>query len=96
MTRILTALTLASALALPIASTPVAAQSQRGLVNVQVYDITLEEVVSDITVNVGTGLNIAANICGVNVGVLATQLGQEGVAFCSNGAQDVTLTRLGL
>jgi hypothetical protein len=61
---------------------------------VNVSDIELNEVISDINVGVGVGLNIAANICGVAVGVLASQLGQTGAAQCETAEQVVTITRL--
>ena len=54
-----------------------------GLVNVVIEDslnnlITLEDV------NVGVALNLAANVCDVNVNVLATQLRAGDDATCEN------------
>jgi molybdopterin-binding protein len=96
MTRMITTIVTAAALALPLAAAPATAQqSQKGLVNVQIGDIETGDILSDITVNVGVGLNIAANVCGVSVGVLATQLGQQGVAHCQTDDQSVDLTSLG-
>jgi len=77
-----------------VAGSAAAQQSQSGLVNVQIGDIETGDILSDITVNVGAGLNLAANVCGVNVGVLARQLGQQGVAHCSTEDQTVTVRRL--
>jgi molybdopterin-binding protein len=95
MTRIY-AILAAAALTVTVATAPaLAQQSQRGLVNVQIGDITTGDVLSDLTVNVGAGLNLAANVCGVSVGVLATQLGQQGVARCETATQFVRITRLG-
>ena len=83
------------ALATVLVTAPASAQSQKGLVNVNVSDIVLNEVISDINVGIGVGLNVAAEICGVAVGVLASQLGQTGVAQCDGpGDQVVTITRL--
>lgn len=92
----LTTILAAALLALPLTAAPgLAAQQQSGLVNVQIGDIETGDILSDITVNVGVGLNLAANVCGVNVGVLARQLGQQGVATCSTDDQEVTVTSLG-
>jgi hypothetical protein len=78
------------------ATTPaIAQQDQAGLVNVAIGDISTGDILSDITVNVGVGLNVAANVCGVNVGVLARQLGQSGVAHCETDDQFVDITGLG-
>jgi hypothetical protein len=95
MKRVISMLAVTAALTTSLVTAPVAAQQrQSGLVNVQVGDITTGDILSDIDVNVGVGLNLAANVCGVAVGVLASQLGQTGVAQCDNGAQEVTITRL--
>lgn len=51
--------------------TPALAQQQRGLVNVNVEDVTIQ-------VPVG----IAANVCDVNANVLAQQIAQTGSAEC--------------
>ena len=73
---------------------PASAQAQRGLVNVNIEDVINGDVLSNIDVGVGVALNVAANVCGVAVGVLASQLGQTGVAQCETAEQIVTLTRL--
>jgi hypothetical protein len=72
---------------------PVAAQvEQDGLVNVNIGDITIEDV------NVGVAAAIAANVCGVRVGpvaILAIQVDRSGDmrTVCEIGDQDVTLTQ---
>ena len=96
MTRFTSVLAAVVATATLAASTPATAQhEQGGLVNVAIGDITTGDILSDITVNVGVGLNVAANVCGVNVGVLARQLGQSGVAHCETDEQFVDITGLG-
>lgn len=71
---------LAAGLAVPTAG---AQNNQDGLVNVAVYDVTIQDVV-DVTVtdvNVGVAAQVAAQVCGVNVGpvaVLATQVDRSG------------------
>jgi molybdopterin-binding protein len=95
MTRIPSFLAAAVAVAALATTTPaIAQQRQDGLVNVAIGDITTGDILSDITVNVGAGLNLAANVCGVSVGVLARQLGQSGVARCETAEQFVDITRL--
>ncbi len=72
---------------------PASAQVQDGLVNVVVGDIIIND-----AVDAAVGAQVAANICGVNVGpvaVLASQVDQTGVAaaICTNDqAQTVTIT----
>jgi hypothetical protein len=81
---------------------PMAAAAQRpiviggGLVNVVVTDV-IDDVtvtVQDINVNAGVAVNIAANVCGVAVGIIAEDLA-DGTAYCEavTGDQTVTLTR---
>jgi len=94
MKRITTLIT-GLAVATMLTAGPVSAQAQRGLVNVNISDVIDGDVLSDIDVNVGVALNIAANVCGVAVGVLSSQLGQTGVAECRTAEQIVKLTRLG-
>src|SRR5215211_6046293 len=68
------------------------------LVNVQIVDV-IDDVtvnVEDINVTVGVAANIAANICGVAVGVIAQDL-QDGTATCDTvvdgTGQIVTINR---
>ncbi len=91
----------AGALAIPMATT---AEAQRpiviggGLVNVQigqvVDDVTVN--VTDVNVNVAAAVQIAANLCGIAVGVIAQDL-QDGNVTCDNlvdgSGQVVTLNR---
>ena len=84
--KMMRAAAVAGVLAVPMAST---AAAQRpiviggGLVNVQITevidDITIT--VQDINVAAGVALQIAANVCDVNVNVLAEQL-RNGSATC--------------
>lgn len=56
-----------------------------GLVNVQIVQLIddIEVNVQDINVTVGAAVQIAANVCGVAVGVIAQDL-QDGRAECDN------------
>jgi hypothetical protein len=68
-----------------------------GLVNVTVTDIANNNtVLSSDNIAVGAALQVAANVCGVTVNVLATQLGQSGPISCTNptGALGVDITQL--
>lgn len=56
-----------------------------GLVNVVVTDVIDGDVLSDNNVSLGAALGIAANICDVNVNVLARQL-RSGGATCTSDA----------
>lgn len=67
-----------------------------GLVNVTVFDViddvnVLNESLSQNNVAVGAALGVAANVCGVGVNVLATQLGR-GPVSCESDAGDQTAT----
>jgi hypothetical protein len=77
-------------LAAPAAAQPIITG---GLVNVTVVDLIDGDILSNNNVNLGVGLNVAANICDVNVNVLAEQL-QTGDATCDNGAQEVTIRQI--
>ena len=64
-----------------------------GLVNVTVVDVlNNNEILSDNNVNLGVALNLAANVCDVNVNVLAVQL-RDGGATCTTGEQTATITQ---
>lgn len=56
-----------------------------GLVNVTVTDIETGDILSENQVSLGAALGIAANICDVNVNVLAQQL-RDGGATCDSEA----------
>ncbi len=59
-----------------------------GLVNVTVVDLIDGDVLSNNNVSVGAALGLAANICGVGVNVLATQIGDGGPISCTSEASD--------
>ena len=86
-------ITLATAIAVGLAATPVAAQQQSGLVNVillEDVEVNLERIISDNNINVQAPINanvqvpigIAAAVCDVNVNVLAQQL-RDGARECT-------------
>ena len=85
----------AGALAVGVPSATVQAQGGPviggGLVNVQVGEITVEDIhiLEDVTVGLGVAANIAANVCGtsVNVGVLARILAAGQEFTCQTGSQ---------
>jgi hypothetical protein len=72
---------------------PASAQTQQnGLVNVAIGDITIQDV------NVGVAAQIAANVCGVQVGpvvLLAQRVDATGVqrTVCTTDQGDVVLTQ---
>ena len=63
-----------------------------GVVNVTVTDVVddVTVVVQDINVGVGAALGIAANVCDVNVNVLAQQF-RNGAASCTSDATGQTV-----
>jgi hypothetical protein len=70
-----------------------AAQNQDGLVNVMIGDISI---LND--ANIGVAANVAANVCGVQVGpvaVLAQQVDRSGAqqTVCGTGDQAVRLVQ---
>jgi hypothetical protein len=64
-----------------------------GLVNITVTDVLTGDILSDNDVNVGVALNLAANICDVNVNVLAQQL-RNGGATCETATQMVEIDQV--
>lgn len=87
---------LAGAMAIPMATTASAQPAVvigGGLVNVQITDVIddVTVVVQDIDVALGVALQIAANVCDVNVNVLAVQL-REGGATCEAPTSDQVVT----
>jgi hypothetical protein len=82
---------LAAALAAPANAQPIVAG---GLVNVVVVD-ALDVTIQDVNIGVGAALGLAANICNVNVNVLAAQLGNVQEATCENTVtgQEVTISQ---
>jgi hypothetical protein len=63
-----------------------------GLVNIVVTDVIddVTVVVQDVNVSLGAALQLAANVCDVNVNVLARQL-RDGGATCENTLDDATV-----
>jgi ABC-type uncharacterized transport system permease subunit len=70
-------------------------QSQQGLVNVQIGDITTGDILSNNNVNLAVAANVAATVCGVTVpvAVLAQQVFQTGGFTCSGATQFVNITQ---
>lgn len=58
-----------------------------GLVNITIVDLIDGDVLSNNNVALGVALGIAANVCDVNVNVLAQQL-RDGGATCTSEADD--------
>lgn len=73
-------------LGIAAATPPVDAQTQTGLVNVAIGDITTGDILSNNTVTVGVAANTAANVCGIQLqaGVLSALLNQQGSFRCQN------------
>jgi hypothetical protein len=68
-----------------------------GLVNVTVTNLLNNDtILSQNNVGVGVAAQIAANVCGVSVGVLSSAIGQGAPVDCTNPTGDtgVTITRL--
>ena len=86
----------AAALAIPMAAVPASAQRPvvigGGLVNVQVGSIDVLtgniDIIDDVTVGIGVAAQIAANVCGVAVGVLAQDLAKGNDFSCENDLGD--------
>jgi hypothetical protein len=72
-------------------------QSQQGLVNVAIGDITTGDILSNNTVNVAVAANIAATVCGVTVpvAILAEQVFRTGGFTCEGATQFVQVTQRG-
>lgn len=70
-------------------------QSQQGLVNVAIGDITTGDILSNNTVNLAVAANIAATVCGVTVpvAVLAEQVFRTGDFTCRGSQQFVDITQ---
>ena len=87
----------AGALAVPMAATTSAQPAViggGGLVNVQIGsieiidDVEVRNVLNDLNVGVGVAANIAANVCGTTVGVLAQDLARGANFACDSDAGD--------
>lgn len=64
-----------------------------GLVNITVANVLTGDILSDNDVNLGAALNLAANVCDVNVNVLAVQL-RDGGATCQTGNQRAVIDQV--
>jgi hypothetical protein len=65
-----------------------------GLVNITVTNLLNNNTVT-VQVPIALALNLAANVCGVNVGVLAQQL-RTGEATCTNATQTASALITGI
>lgn len=102
MSRMIRAAVCACAIAVPMAATS-SAQSPvvigGGLVNVQIGtieiidDVEVRNVLNDLTVSIGVAANIAADVCGIAVGVLAQDLARGSDVDCESGDQFVSITQ---
>ena len=102
MTKWIAGLALSGALAFAAPST---AEAQGGgpvftggLVNVTITDVIDGDVLSNFDIGVAAALNLAANVCDLNVAALnlfVEELEDEGEATCTarNGRQEITLTQ---
>ena len=98
MKKLLASLGLGAALAF---ATPSTSEAQGpvitgGLVNVTITNVANNnEIIKNVNLAVTAALNVAANICGVSVDVLATDFAPDGFATCTNTVtgRAVTLQR---
>ena len=76
----------ALALGFTMAPASLDAQTQAGLVNVAIGDISTGDILSNNRVGIGVAANVAANVCGVTaqVGVIAQQIARTGGFRCEN------------
>lgn len=86
---LLVSLVVVLAMAVPATAQPVVTG---GLVNVTVTDVLTGDILSDNEINLGVALALAANVCDVNVNVLARQL-RSGGAECDSATDRVTITQ---
>ena len=102
MKKIFGAAVLAGAMAIPMATTTSAQPPVVGagnLVNVQVGTIEIlnglevRNVLNDLTVSVGVAAQIAANVCGVSVGVIARDVARGGSYACETAEQFAEITQ---
>jgi hypothetical protein len=90
-TRKIIGVVFGSAALVGIAAMPANAQVQDGLVNVAIGDVTILE-----DVNVNVAAQVAANVCGVEVGpvaILATEVDRSGATrtVCTTDQGDVDI-----
>lgn len=95
MTKMIAALGISAALAFAAPST---AEAQGPIVTGGLVNVTIVDAVDvrNVKVAIGAALNLAANVCGVAVNVLAVQLGQPGPISCTNTVtgDKVTITQM--
>lgn len=92
---------IAAALATAISAAPVAAQEQNGLVNVNLGDVTVQDLLknilnnNDITIpaTVQVPIGIAANICGTTVAALVKDV-RAGDNSCEAKTANAALARI--
>src|SRR5687767_8762262 len=65
---------------------------QVGTIEVLEGGIEVRDVLNDLTVSVGVAAAIAANVCGVNVGVLSAELARGADFACETAEQFVEIT----
>jgi hypothetical protein len=53
----------------------------------------VRNVLNDLTVSIGVAANIAANVCGVSVGVIAEDLAHGSPVDCETADQFVSITQ---
>jgi|SRR5688572_421587 len=90
--KLITSTVCALALSFGLMTAPASAQLQAGLVNVNVSDIEVEtgNILSEnnVVVPIGVAAGIAANVCGLSVGVLAADIGRGNEVDCSSAVDD--------
>jgi NADH/NAD ratio-sensing transcriptional regulator Rex len=87
----LAALVASLAIAVGFTAVPAASAQQEGLVNVEISNV-----LNDNQVVVALPIDVAANVCGVEVNVLSAALGPDGPGFFTcdaRGNQEVTITQ---
>ena len=84
----LSALVVSLALAVGMTAVPAASAQQQGLVNVDVHNV-----LNNNDVSVAIPINAAANICGVDVNVLASQIADAPVTCRSDANQQFTVSQ---
>jgi hypothetical protein len=83
------ALATTAMLAIGLAAAPAASAQQQGLVNVDLHNIA-----NNNNVAVTVPINAAANVCGVSVDVLASQIANAPVTCMSGAHQQFTISQL--
>ena len=76
-------------LAIGMAAAPAASAQQQGLVNVDVHNV-----LNNNDVSVAVPINAAANVCGVSVDLLASQIANAPVTCNAGANQQFTISQL--